>query len=976
MYKVLRSVFILFFLLGNQATFGVIGKETLARMSERDIKKHLKFAQRTVKATGSSVAIANLKQLEDAARARGLFDRPDRPDVGGRWVFVLDGQGVTKWKQVSDSPSIPLDLQGESEENLVLDVSGGGKGVWIKAEEGKILVPGEGAVEPKEKPVDKKPEKKPEPPKPKSLPERFLPILTDAQLQALTEQEKELSDTLFIQQINYIIEEVFFAPDKRSVGKGLYSKKDITDMEQAYLYFIQETFVDGDARSKRSVAGLAKEESFKKRGKLLAFLQELPTVVATHKANLFVNFDAVVDSIGALVKVCVFDAALITNDALETLIANIGVTQKNVRNPTRLDEIDSDKAVKKILKEWMRLVREDKRYEVGEEQLTQDYIEKLRVLVNRLRAHPDFMRVERIYGVVAQAKADMVNDPIAKLRAVPLLYLLKTKDESNFKQPRFFYSIIAEQLFFDVEEMGKAFESKHEDPAFQAVLTDKISRLLKEKASVDTHQFLQEQFASIKKVKDILNTISKLRAAIGRKKELESIEKQLKTFDPDLDVIIADFKTLTERDELAFEPQLKSVVNKYRTEKVKSVIVVEVLQAAKEEFKRTKQHVGKFLVDLLETKFKERNQSVSFSMKRSLKGIQRKADTIRSLLGTMVGGQNVLTKYVTREELRKWIEPYGLLMTVLYKYPMEAKGLDPTERPGMLRESLEAMDDGRVKAEANYVGVIKEEASTINAGVYKGKLKGMLAALADFDLEKFFELVESFVEKAGFITFVKAETGTPNYNGIVADAKAFLVNSLLQEIINTIKALNNATGERVIEGIPQKKTSVYRAMKNIFNELIELLEPDGAVADLTILEKENITQAFDAVRNKFRIDTKVAIKDRAQDLYSDKFKVFLKEIEAFLGKMQEQILMLKEVAQPTTADSTDSGTWTGGGPPPAPTDGPPPPGGGAPPLPFGGPPLPGGSGPPAPKVGPPVPKPEDKKARSALFGDIEKLRKD
>lgn len=821
--------------------------------------------------------------------------------------------------------------------------------------------------------------------------DRFKPALTDEELKNVSdkkwsEKEKIESDKLFRDVLVEIAKEVFVKPagEKQRVT---VEKASLTDTPfKAYLFYIKEMLI----------AKLGSNEKFKPRVQLYALIGEDDTPgdlfasiekSLTYKSNeplsAFLDrvrtehfFTDAVRQFIALFASCVFDqnkfTELFDSDG-KLFVANIVVTQRSVvSSPNLIQIIESQSTVLELFEQWIDQVRTayqvDATFSNVSEVLALMYA--FRDAINLLRLNPQFLKFQPLLGKEMIEAAKKLNNPVAQMQAIPLLDTLFSFEIPFFgAKPNIqsFFDSCKSQLFFTKETNLEYIITKDDTPILQ-ILFSTYGKLLTTKrlAIIDPYELINSRLQQAKTIKDVSTAITALKGAVDQPSRIKRIfdELQRVDFEPNSDAIVEELQVIVGVKDLRFEKNLRKVLEKYRADKQNAKKALTILTEAKKLYQKTNKPVGQFIV----AEFTK-----NIANKREFSDIERTALSFKKIFETVLGADTV-KKVVTVEELYKWIEPYGLLMSILKKFPDEAKPLESEKQLQLLLDSLEALNTGTVPVR-EYVSPINPNSGIIKSGAYKGNLTEVIASILQYDFKAMKEQVAQLVAQAG----VGAEK-TTEFNTIVDNAVQFLIMIVFDQIVKQLIELNKATGSILIDGMPlfqgslaeqKENLQAYRILEKAFIPLLEYLYPKDILADPGKLDAEKVQNIINKIKSS------VLLEVEKMSLGKERLKKVLNE---YFSKLADNLKSIIESKKPTTDEVVviDTGTPSFSGVPLPPSSGPPPPGGfrsGPPPPPTGGPPPPGGI-PVPPASGPPVKTSGKVLSSGSLTEGLSKFKKD
>ncbi len=717
----------------------------------------------------------------------------------------------------------------------------------------------------------------------------LLEPLSADELQNLTDKERVASDAVVMETIAAIARESFSGPQGALYTVGT---KSFTNSFEAYCAFVIE-----------QMSKLGTNPAFKKRAELAALIgpdmpgsisrfvaeniTKQPDVSMTEFLTTFlqnVQSGALVDNtLVNIINPCVFNVASITGAAhtpVRTIVINLGVSQRIQQlNPSPADQVSSDGSVIDKMHEFIAAVRsqlppesESASLKTGKEPeaatpaitLSQDYVEVLRSMIDMLRLEPDFLKFSLLLGSQAQAVANSKGSPLEKIKLTPLLIELQSTDQSLFTLNTLL-SPMSAQLVFDATEFTQVVRSGARE--FKAVFEDHRMRLAQQKGEVDVLAFLVDRLEKATKIKDIRDTIAMLPGMIGNRPEIQLIQKQLHSLDPDVDQIFAQLNALTQR---ALPERIENIVRTtlaaYKQEKVVARQALDILGAAKKEAQDKKIYVGDVIINRLQQEVKHALSAADKRKLDELQGLYSTPASVQALYVRLVGSKQDVDAYATTNDFYTMIDPYGLLLMVVRDVQAEGERLDAKQRMALLIDSLTSLNEGKQTPNRSYVATIGTESALINAGVYKDTLTPMINALQSGDIDKVVHELDTLVSNA-HLGVEHSQAYTQLRDGL----RTLLLTTITDLVVNQIASLNSGKGEATIQGLPLEKVpfnearrnaSIYKALQGQFQPLVALLMPKGVRVDFAAVQADAVDAACAAVITNIeqRIVADAAIK--------------------------------------------------------------------------------------------------------------------
>lgn len=697
----------------------------------------------------------------------------------------------------------------------------------------------------------------------------MLPDLTAAQLASLQTKEKEQSDALVIAAFQEIANEVFTGSQTKVIPTAYKKVPPITNAREAYDFYIKDRLMT-----------LGANQQFKNREELRVLLgidaeakplNELFAKLTTNdnERNKFFNNlyrdlkDGTSDLITEFVHIVhglFFDPQKYEQslaDALEDIIINYAMSQRPAVSGTAATRVISDGLVQEIFETIIHDVKAElDRMPIvleGEEKtfaLSQDYVLLLAKRISCLRLNLQFLRFDGLVGNAARLRALSAGNPVEQLRLYPILELLQTHDVSYLDRKKLTFAANG-QLVFSDETLKSVFEQKD---AIDAMLKDRIMRILKESSTVDIYEFLNEAIPNAADTKQLADILSLLQKAVGAKPAIKAIQDELKKLDPNPEIIVAKFKELTGHNDLAFESAVRKLIDAHLQAKSVAIKGIEILQAAKAEYEKTKKTVDAFVFDLLIKKRAEVSDKGKFDTAMSkFKSLKRTPDDVARIFSYDLAVGQATSKYATKDDFRRWFAPYGLLLEVIKDAPETAKEVaaqGPRAQCNVLLDSVKAMNAG-VMGSSVYAKPLTLNKELVLAGIYKGKLNDLIKSLEDYYIGKIVFDVTAIVKAAGL-----GLEDSDEFEVRMVDMRKFLVTVFFAEVLAQLINLNEGTGEAPIPGLEltgtaaARNATLYHLLKDAFTPFIDWLKPKGIPRDmggLSTLRWEDFVAARDKV---------------------------------------------------------------------------------------------------------------------------------
>lgn len=466
--------------------------------------------------------------------------------------------------------------------------------------------------------------------------------------------------------------------------------------------------------------------------------------------------------------------------------------------------------------------------------------------------------------------------------------------------------------------------------------------LEKRRASVDPYELVKTRLEKAKDIKAIVSVVAILEKVVDQKNRLEIIKQELNRtdFEPNADVIIAQFKALFGKEQLAFEDNLKFVIAEYRKKQAKSKVIRDILERAVLLYIQTDKPVGSFIFQ----EFKQAEKQKKIPVPAKLSSVERTPAMVKTVFDGALGAVVVKT-IASVDDFYKMIEPYGLLMTVLKQWVEKAGALEPKDRNKLIFSSLNALNNGVVVVSEDYVPAIVPNANYVKSGAYKGKLTQIIADLTQEQLKEFEEHVRALVAQAG----VGAENKQEGKR-ILKEFVELFARTSFDLLITQLSELNAGSGLVEIPGLPltgsvaqqRQNLIAYAVFKLLFSELLSYVRPQGESIDPATLDIAKISELTKRLPEE--VERLVDMEDRlSSEIRARVKKPLVNFMTTLVDRFTAIVQALAGVSPVSVSPAGPGAVVPGEIPPPPPGKGPP-----------GGPPG-GASGPPPPPTGSPPP---------------------
>lgn len=517
---------------------------------------------------------------------------------------------------------------------------------------------------------------------------------------------------------------------------------------------------------------------------------------------------------------------------LFNVLFNIAFSQRPiVAKPAEGAQIISDSQVTNMLDSLIGKIKSDSGFAATKGQkeestvasLSQDYLKLFLRDLRRLLIHSKFLKIADKDGKFGGKGTILADDG--------LLNILMSEDPNMFNYRRFRGALI-DQMYFDSSRLEEFLKENDNEMALKAMLSDHARRL--RAIVVAIGEYLNKKLGIIKSVRDLKATLkASLAGATFRddieKKQITDLIQTLET-KPDAVVvgkglqalgvqtsIISDIKKMINAESKKFDVQAKAT---------------EILTRAKEAAQKGK--VDALLSETLKP-------LLNPFQANALGGVDRTVDSAYSVLIALLG-KPALEKIVKLKEFYNWIYEYGLLMLLFKNLSAETKGMKPQDMLDRLYASLNAMNTGEIKSNIVYFSVITNPLyrPMIEAGLYKGKLDGIIENIKKYDLAGLRDSVTQFVAQAKI-----GVEGSADFASLLSSTIELLKKTMVDEIMRQLQVLNSGSGGYQLEGLTLKgkeagrNALIYDALKTVFKNQESAIRAGLDQLDVDSLKKEN-----------------------------------------------------------------------------------------------------------------------------------------
>ena len=580
--------------------------------------------------------------------------------------------------------------------------------------------------------------------------------------------------------------------------------------------------------------------------------------------------------------------------------------------------------------------------------LSQDYIDWLHRRLNHLRVHPSFLHFAwqkssssgvqslALVGKATRDYAGGLSSEIDKLSSYPLLEMLRAPEEKYFTLNNFRKACADQLLFVEGEELKRIMND--EKIIINGMLNYHVDRMQQQRrAGVNTYDFLSQKLQALKANKKLKKGIEKrdgllsvlsvvnLVADEEAAQHILAARKALQVDDIQLPEVLVAFNAIGDKALSSGDQKvIADIVHLYNKEQAQRAEIIALLKQAKSSFDSN----GKPNDALLKSGL----QKIGVPG-RSLKVFdnpKRNPQMIRNIFIGLLGSTQGVAE-IKEDTFYKLITPYGVLVEVIMQAPA-TKAAEGEGRLDVFVNSLRVLNNGQKAPKESYVPAIDRHIKIIKAGVYKGKLNNIVKAASEYNIGGVIDGVRDFVSQAS-----KLAAANSAFKKALSDLTDFLVASIMADIIDQLKDLDEGRGEMPLPGLyiegstykeRQRNNAVYFELVGLFKLLRTPLLKDGkpiAGADVVGLDldtyKQVLQQAKDAIKQK--IDESTVIRYLPEKIISkvNQQKAIIDVFTAYLDNVLKQLGYLKKSAQataPTSPGGTDIASGELGGPPPPP----------------------------------------------------------